>query len=84
MGWHRDNERELGVNPAIASVSLGATRVFQIREYESKKSKINILLENGSLLIMKGKTQEYWEHALPKSKTVNEGRINLTFRTIYE
>ncbi|MCK7559494.1 alpha-ketoglutarate-dependent dioxygenase AlkB [Chitinophaga sedimenti] len=82
MGWHRDNEKQLGVNPVIASVSFGAPRIFKLRHYEKKTPVINIELTHGSLLLMTGATQHYWEHALPKTARVKEGRINLTFRKI--
>jgi len=82
MGWHRDNEPELGVNPVIASVSLGAARRFLLREYQDKKNKMEILLEDGSLLIMKGESQTHWEHSIPKTTKCMEPRINITFRSI--
>ncbi|MFD2203011.1 alpha-ketoglutarate-dependent dioxygenase AlkB family protein [Shivajiella indica] len=83
MGWHRDNEKVLGTNPTIASVSFGTPRKFQFRLYKDKTLKKEIILENGSLLLMKGETQHHWEHQLPKSNLVKGGRINLTFRKIY-
>jgi len=82
MGWHRDNEKILGPEPVIASVSFGVSRVFHLRSYRDKKLKIEQNLENGSLLIMKGKSQECWEHQIPKSKKVIGERINLTFRKL--
>ncbi|MFC3417483.1 alpha-ketoglutarate-dependent dioxygenase AlkB family protein [Algoriphagus hitonicola] len=82
MGWHRDNESSLGKNPCIASVSLGATRNFQIRHYESKSNKIDIPLNHGSLLIMAGESQHFWEHQIPKTKKELGPRINLTFRKL--
>ncbi len=82
MGWHQDNERELGVNPVIASLSLGATRKFSFKHIQSKQ-KVEIILHPGSLLLMKGETQEKWLHSLPKTTKVNVPRINLTFRNIY-
>jgi len=82
MGWHRDNEKELGINPIIASVSFGAARKFRMRYYTDKKIVNDILLTNGSLLIMRGQTQHYWEHCLPKTKQQISGRINITFRVI--
>lgn len=82
MGWHRDNEPSLGPNPVIASVSFGASRNFQIRNYFDKSEKIQIPLNHGSLLIMKGESQHYWEHQIPKTKKVLGGRINLTFRRL--
>lgn len=83
MGWHRDNEKILGVNPTIASVSFGAHRKFQFRLHAEKSLKREITLEHGSLLLMTGETQHHWEHQLPKTKLINGGRINLTFRKIH-
>ncbi len=82
MGWHRDNEPVLGLNPVIASVSFGEERAFQFRHYHKKELKREIKLQHGSLLIMKGETQHHWEHQLPKRKRISGGRINLTFRKI--
>lgn len=62
MGWHRDNEKELGINPVIGSVSFGATRTFQLRDYNSKSGIKSIDLTHGSFLLMRGETQHYWEH----------------------
>lgn len=80
-GWHADNEKELGRNPIVASVSFGAERVFQLK-HNSQEVKQNITLENGSLLIMKGSTQHFWKHQIPKTKKEIGPRINLTFRII--
>ncbi len=83
MGWHADDEKELGQNPCIASLSFGQTRNFHMRhKFRSDLAKINIPLTNGSLLLMSGQTQHYWQHQVPKSKKNIEPRINLTFRTI--
>ena len=82
-GWHSDNEKELGTNPIIASVSFGAARNFQLKHNTIKNQKINILLEHGSLLIMKGTTQHFWKHQIPKTTKSIGGRINLTFRIVY-
>ena len=82
MGWHSDDEKELGQNPVIASISFGAERKFQLKHKELKDKKMEIPLEHGSLLIMKGETQHYWKHQLPKTKKIDSPRINLTFRTI--
>lgn len=82
MGWHRDNESTLGRNPAIASVSFGAARKFQLRYYSDKSITRNIQLTHGSLLLMRGETQHYWEHQLPKVKADTGARINITFRVI--
>lgn len=81
MGWHSDDERELGKEPIIVSVSFGAERIFAFKHRNSKE-RINIRLEHGSMLIMRGQTQHSWQHALPKSIIVHEPRINLTFRNI--
>jgi len=83
MGWHRDNEKELGKNPNIASVSLGAARIFKFRNYKNKKEQVSLELTGGSLLTMLGETNHQWEHAIPKTTKVNSGRINITFRFIY-
>ena len=80
-GWHADNEKELGRNPIIASVSFGAERVFQLK-HNTTNQRQNINLENGSLLIMKGATQHFWKHQIPKSSKEIGARINLTFRII--
>lgn len=81
MGYHSDNEKMLKKNGAIASLSLGAERKFSFKHKESKQ-KIDIILERGSLLVMKDTTQANWLHRLPPTKKVNSPRINLTFRTI--
>lgn len=80
MGWHSDDEKTLGRNPVIASVSFGAERPFRFK-HRLTKEVIPLMLENGSLLVMKGETQHHWLHALPKTKRANAPRINLTFRT---
>ena len=82
MGWHRDNEPELGKHPVIASVSFGASRRFLFRKYREHDQKREITLGHGSLLIMKGETQTHWEHSIPKMLRLNQPRINLTFRWI--
>jgi alkylated DNA repair dioxygenase AlkB len=82
MSWHSDDEPELGPNPAIASVSLGATRRFRLRHRIRKDDTRSLDLTGGSLLVMDGPTQHHWHHSVPKTaKTVGE-RINLTFRLI--
>jgi len=81
MGWHSDDEAELKKYGAIASLSLGAPRRFAFRHRQSKE-KVKLMLEHGSLLVMKGVTQAYWQHSLPAMKAVQTPRINLTFRTI--
>ena len=80
--WHSDDEKELGDQPIIGSVSLGGTRKFRLRNKKNKKMTYNIELDKGSLLIMSGNTQQYWEHQIPKTKKIVSERINLTFRSI--
>lgn len=81
-GWHSDDEKELGQNPVIASLSLGEKRVFKLRYKEDHNKKSSIELKHGSLLIMKGKTQHTWQHQIPKTTRTIGPRINLTFRVI--
>ena len=81
-GWHSDDEKELGKNPVIASVSLGQERYFHLRHKKLKDLKHKILLEHGSLLLMSGQTQHYWQHQIPKTTRPIGERINLTFRVI--
>jgi alkylated DNA repair dioxygenase AlkB len=81
MGWHSDDEPELGLQPVIGSLSLGASRRFLFR-HRSSGQKMEILLESGSLLLMAGETQHYWQHSIPRMARVKKGRINLTFRNI--
>ena len=82
MGWHRDNEKELGVNPVIASISFGAERIFQFREYKGSSKVLSGKLGHGDLLIMGGESQHHWQHRLPKATGIKEPRINITFRQI--
>lgn len=81
MGWHSDNEKSLGIEPIIASLSIGSDREML---FKHKKTKIikKILLESRSLLIMKGNTQEQYLHSIPKRKNILAPRINFTFRLI--
>jgi alkylated DNA repair dioxygenase AlkB len=81
MGWHSDDEKELDPHAPIASLSLGARRKFAFRHKKDKET-ISLFLENGSALIMHAPTQQFWHHALLKTKTISEARINLTFRKI--
>ncbi len=81
MGWHRDNEKDLKVNAAICSISLGAERKFSFKHGQTKET-VSLYLEHGSMLLMKGETQSHWLHGLPKSKKIKQARVNLTFRTI--
>ena len=83
MAWHSDGETDLKKDGAIASLSFGAERKFAFKHKASKKS-ISLILENGSLLLMKGTTQTNWLHRLPPTKTTAKPRINLTFRTLVE
>jgi alkylated DNA repair dioxygenase AlkB len=81
MAWHSDGEKDLKKNGAIASMSFGAARKFAFK-HKDTKAIVNIQLENGSLLVMKGATQSHWFHRLPPTTKVSTPRINLTFRTI--
>ena len=81
-GWHADNEKELGVNPIIASLSFGAERPFHFKHRHIKDERHKLPLEHGSLLLMKGEMQHYWLHQIAKTKKDIGERINLTFRTI--
>ena len=81
MAWHSDGEKDLKKNGAIASLSFGAERKFSFKHKE-EKTNVSLLLEHGSLLVMKGTTQTHWLHRLPPTKTVTKPRVNLTFRTI--
>lgn len=81
-GWHADDEKELGRNPFIASVSFGAERAFHLQHNTLKEHKLKITLAHGSLLLMKGTTQHFWKHQIPKTTKAIGPRINLTFRVI--
>ena len=81
MAWHSDGETDLKKNGAIASLSFGAERKFAFKHKQSKE-KVELVLEHGSLLIMKGTTQDHWLHRLPPTKQISKARVNLTFRTI--
>ena len=81
-GWHADNEPELGKNPIIASLSLGSERKFKLKHRTIKDAKQDIVLTHGSLLIMKGETQHFWLHQIPKTAKKVSERINITFRII--
>ena len=85
MGWHSDDEKELGTDPIIASLSFGANRDF-IFKHKTDRSieNVKLHLKSGSLLLMLGSTQHYWKHSLPKRLKVIEPRINLTFRNILD
>lgn len=81
INWHADDEKELGKNPIIASVNFGETRDFVIKRND-KSEKVTIPLKHGTLLIMKGEIQHFWQHSVPKRKKVKHARFNLTFRII--
>ena len=81
-GWHADNEKELGKNPVIASISLGEERYFHLKHRTLKDQRLKIKLKHGSLLIMGGEMQHYWLHQIPKTTKIISPRINLTFRKI--
>jgi alkylated DNA repair dioxygenase AlkB len=81
MGCHADDEKELGPNPVIASLSLGDNRRFKLH-HKKRKTTVDIDLEHGDLLIMAGALQHHWVHSMPKTKQLKTPRINLTFRNI--
>jgi len=81
-GWHADNEKELGVNPVIASVSLGASRYFHLKHNSDKSQRLKLELTHGSLLLMEGATQHFWKHQIAKTAKKVGPRINLTFRKV--
>lgn len=81
ISWHTDAEKELGSNPIIGSVNFGATRKFQLRHIQTKQ-QIELQLAHGSLLIMRGELQHFWQHQVPKTTKIVTERINLTFRVI--
>ncbi|WP_231464274.1 MULTISPECIES: alpha-ketoglutarate-dependent dioxygenase AlkB [unclassified Pedobacter] len=83
MAWHSDGETDLKKNGAIASLSFGAERKFAFKHKQSGE-KVEMVLEHGSLLVMKGTTQTHWLHRLPPTKKISKPRVNLTFRTITE
>jgi alkylated DNA repair dioxygenase AlkB len=84
MGWHSDDEPELGREPVIASLSLGAPRKFRFRSRETRKVAGSIELAHGSLLVMAGATQRLYQHDLPRNARLDDARINLTFREILQ
>lgn len=79
MGYHADDEKELGYQPIIAALSLGATRKF-VFKHKKTQDKVELYLESGQLIVMHSDTQTSWKHTVTKTKTVDEGRISLTFR----
>lgn len=82
VSWHADNESGLGENPTIASVSIGATRRFDLKHKDYPDEKLQIELTSGSLVVMTGSLQHHWLHQIPVQKKIKEPRINLTYRTI--
>ncbi len=84
VSWHSDDERELGINPAIASISFGASRRFQFKHKVDAAQRLTLDLTSGSLLLMRGTTQHFWKHQVPKIKQPLNPRINLTFRFIQD
>ena len=81
MAWHSDDEKCLGNDTNIASMSFGAERRFDFR-HKASREKISVMLQNGSLLVMQGSTQTHWQHQIPKTTKVTTPRVNLTFRTM--
>ena len=82
MGWHSDDEAELGTNPLIASLNLGGTRRFDLRRKGHNRIEHSLHLQHGSLLVMRGPTQHHWQHQVAKTRTPCAPRLNLTFRLI--
>ncbi|WP_250884046.1 alpha-ketoglutarate-dependent dioxygenase AlkB [Glaciecola sp. XM2] len=82
MGLHADDEPELGRHPVIASVSFGQTRRFDFKHKQTKE-KVSVDLNHGSLLIMRGETQDYWQHGINKTKRIDKARLNFTFRFVH-
>lgn len=83
MGWHSDDERELGLQPLVVSLNLGATRRFDFRRKGTSRIAYSIALEHGSLLVMSGLTQHYWQHQIARTRKVCAPRLNLTFRQVH-
>lgn len=82
ISWHSDDEKELGTNPLIASVSFGASRRFLLRLARQHDVKLEIPLHHGSVLVMAGQLQHHWQHSVPKQTKIKQSRINLTFRNL--
>lgn len=82
LSWHSDDEKELGLNPVIASANFGASRDFIVRRVSDHSQKIIFPLKHGTLLVMKGELQHHWEHSVPKRKSVRQPRFNMTFRRL--
>lgn len=83
MGWHSDDEPELGPEPLVVSLNLGATRRFDLRRKGSTRIEHSLELEHGSLLVMSGPTQHHWQHQIARTRKVLTPRLNLTFRQIH-
>ncbi|GAB5493246.1 MAG: alpha-ketoglutarate-dependent dioxygenase AlkB [Phototrophicaceae bacterium] len=84
VGWHSDDEAELGENPVITSISFGDVRQFQFKHKTDNTQRLSINLSSGSLLLMRGTTQHHWKHRIPKTKQSKSERMNLTFRVIHK
>ena len=82
VDWHADDEQVLGLTPGIASVSFGASRKFRLRRKDRSLTATDIVLDSGDVLVMRGPTQQLWEHQVPRSKMVKAPRVNLTFRKV--
>ena len=82
MGWHSDDEPELGRNPLVVSLNLGATRRFDLRRKGASRIEHSLELEHGTLLVMRAPTQHYWQHQIARTRKVREPRLNLTFRQL--
>ena len=82
VDWHADDEQVLGLTPVIASVSFGASRKFRLRRKDRSLTATDIVLDSGDVLVMRGPTQQLWEHQVPRTKMVKEPRVNLTFRKV--
>lgn len=82
ISWHTDAEPELGKNPVIVSVNFGTTRKFQLRRRDDNKQRFDVPLQHGTLLVMAGETQHFWQHSVPKEPKIVGNRLNLTFRVI--
>jgi alkylated DNA repair dioxygenase AlkB len=82
MAWHSDDQNHLQPKSAVAIISLGAERFFKLRETKNKNNQQKIILEQGSLILMTGETQKYWQHEIPKMTAIKTPRISLTFRNM--
>ena len=83
MGWHSDDEPELGRDPLLVSLNLGETRRFDFRHKGTSRIARSLELQHGSLLVMRGSTQHYWQHQIARTRKVSEPRLNLTFRRLF-